>query len=89
MLLFSSVVDDEYLSTRYFISLRFAPVSWPPQWDPLGSYFLLLASCSSYAFCRCLLFQFSVREMLSTQSSLRLSKGSTEGKGKRDAEIVT
>lgn len=44
---------------------------------------------SSNAFCRCRLFQFNVRLILSTQSSLRRSSGSTLGNGKRDAETVT
>ena len=44
---------------------------------------------SSKAFCRCRLFQLRVREMLSTQSSFFLSNGSTVGKGKREAEMVT
>jgi hypothetical protein len=55
----------------------------------LLAYDSLEAFASSNAFCRCLLFQLSVREMLSTQSSFFLSRGSTVGKGKREAEMVT
>lgn len=40
-------------------------------------------------FCRCLEFQLSVRLMLSIQSSVFRFSGSTEGKGNREAEIVT
>lgn len=49
----------------------------------------LPALASSKAFCRCLLFQLRVLEMLSTQSSVLRSNGSTVGNGKREAEIVT
>jgi hypothetical protein len=55
----------------------------------VGAQLSLEALASSKAFCRCLLFQLSVREMLSTQSSFFLSRGSTVGNGKREAEMVT
>ena len=54
-----------------------------------SQFFADFCSPLSNAFCRCLLFQFSVLEMLSTQSSLRLSKGRTLGNGNRLAEMVT
>jgi hypothetical protein len=57
----------------------------PPSNSPFDAVFFK----SSKAFCRCRLFQFSVREMLSTQSSPFRSSGSTAGNGKRDADIVT
>lgn len=40
-------------------------------------------------FCRCREFQFSVLEMLSIQSSLARSSGSTAGNGYLEAEMVT
>ena len=43
----------------------------------------------SKAFCLCRLFQFSVLEIESTQSSLFRSNGRTLGKGKRLADTVT
>lgn len=65
----------------------FSAVFLPSPSPFVSPAFFVLAS--SNAFCRWRLFQFSVREMLSTQSSLLRSKGSTLGKGKREAEMVT
>lgn len=47
------------------------------------------SSSPENAFCFCREFQFSVREMLSIQSSLRRSRGRTLGYGNLLAEIVT
>lgn len=55
--------------------------------DALYSFQVFFSS--SKAFCRCLLFQLSVREMLSTQSSFLRSRGRTVGNGNREADIVT
>lgn len=53
--------------------------------DPLPNHF----SHSLKLFCRCLEFQFNVREILSIQSLPLRSSGRTLGKGNLDADTVT
>lgn len=83
------ILDCKHLGLSRLISIFPSPHNGADD-----SPFSLLPSSSSFChvlklFCFVLEFQFSVREMLLTQSSLRRPGCITLAKGYRDAAIVT